>query len=424
MPPAKGGGMEIKMEIKIGSDDILEMFYDSFKIPAGIFDREGKLQKLFFAGGTRLTKLYLADASFVLEKYTGNAKSTKYNPEDAGLAQENHTGAARLTRPNSEDPGSASKKDSDIALEDPAELLLDKNGSCWCVMPYAEETILLGPVQTGRNPLFAYEGIPEHTGNGFFNIARYIVSLLCGADKVLLNKEDAYTEEFAARHMYRKGYVDVEVELQSFDEIFLCVMTGDRARLDDLLHSGSYLRYLDNVMPDLQTARTVFQFNLAKTYHSAQQSQLPISDLTPLVNMYLTESAGYKSLAAYKSGMLRMLYDFTRYVSQYRDDRYSPLVNRAIMYIREHIYTQLAVEEVAAHCMSSLSTLQHRFKAETGMSVKEKIRRSKLERACFFLKNTDLSGTDIAFRLGYGSQSYFIKQFRALTNMTPAEYRR
>ena len=107
-----------------------------------------------------------------------------------------------------------------------------------------------------------------------------------------------------------------------------------------------------------------------------------------------------------------------------RDERYSPLINQAIMYIRENIYAQPTVEEIAAHCMTSLSTLQHRFKEETGMSVKEKIRRSKMERACFFLKNTDLSCSDIAYRMGYGSQSYFIKQFRSMTGMTPAEYRK
>ncbi len=368
------------MERNLDSDDILRMFYASFKIPAGIFDRSSKLQKLFFNSGAKLTKLYLADASSILHKH-----------KDAGA-------------------------------DDPAILLLDENGSCWCVIPYNEERILLGPVQTGRNPLFAYEGIPEHTGKGFHNLARYVVSLLYSEDYPLTDREDAYTEAFAARHMYSKAYADIE--LQSFDDLFLCVMTGDRTRLDTLLHSGSYLRYLDSVMTDLQTARTVFQFNLAKTYHSAQQSRVSISDLTPLVDMYLSESAGYRSLAAFKSGMLRMLYDFTRYVSQYRDERYSPLINQAIMFIRENIYGQPTVEEIAAHCMSSLSTLQHRFKEETGISVKEKIRRSKMDRACFFLKNTDLSCSDIAYKMGYGSQSYFIKQFRGMTGMTPAEYRK
>ena len=297
------------MERNLDSDDILRLFYDSFQIPAGIFDRSGKLQKLFFNSGTKLTKLYLTDVSFILQKHKAGSE------------------------------------------ENPAVLLLDENGSCWCVIPYNESKILLGPVQTGRNPLFAYDGIPEHTGKGFLNISRYVVSLLCGESMPLLDQEDAYTEAFAAKHMYSKA--DSNIELQSFDDLFLCVMTGDRSRLDALLHSGGYLRYLDSVMTDMQTARTVFQFNLAKTYHSAQLSRASISDLTPLVDMYLSESAGYRSLAAYQSGMLRMLYDFTRYVSQYRDEQYSPLINQAIMYIRENIYAQPTVEEIAAHCKQS-----------------------------------------------------------------------
>ena len=95
----------------------------------------------------------------------------------------------------------------------------------------------------------------------------------------------------------------------------------------------------------------------------------------------------------------------------------------ALMYIREHIYEEIRIADIAAHCALSISSLQHRFKEETGESVSEKILSLKMEKACYFLKNTSLSCADIAYRIGYGSQSWFIQQFRKATGMTPVQYR-
>ena len=118
-----------------------------------------------------------------------------------------------------------------------------------------------------------------------------------------------------------------------------------------------------------------------------------------------------------------MLYDFTRYTSQYTNKSYSPLVNRALMYIGNHLYSPVSASTVAEHCKASVSTLQHRFKEETGRSISDVIRDKKTERACYFLKHTDLPCSDIAFKMGYCSQSYFISQFKKVMGVTPNDYR-
>jgi len=55
--------------------------------------------------------------------------------------------------------------------------------------------------------------------------------------------------------------------------------------------------------------------------------------------------------------------------------------------------------------------------------MKEFIKRRKMERACFFLKYTSFSCTDISHKLGYCTQSYFIKQFKEVLGVTPQTYR-
>lgn len=357
--------------------ELCDIFFDTYRIPLCLFDEAGTLQKQFFGPGRRQTALYLSNSAAVLQM------------------------ERQITVPL---------------------LLLDEKGACWCRIPLGTDTLLLGPVQTGSSPFFPYENIPEHSWGGMRGISRCLVSLLLGKDKPLAERGSVYPDSRAAAQNSRLEHGDLE--LDPHDEIFDCVQNGDLAQLDELLLSGTFLPYLDQVIPDTSVAITVFHFNLAKTYHSALAAGVPINDAAPLVETYIKDMQKYRSVAAYKAGIQRMIYDFARISSQYADKRYSPLVNRAMMYIKNHLYSPVSASTIAEHCGSSVSTLQHRFKEETGKSLSDSIRENKIERSCYFLRHTDLSCSDIAFKMGYGSQSFFITQFKKEKGMTPLAWRR
>ncbi len=356
--------------------EILDIFYQSHRIPAGVFDSGKELIRISSGFGRRQLRMYLRDSRDVLSRYT---------------AEENNI------------------------------LITDRNGSLWCRIPEGNETVLFGPVQTGINPSFSYSGIREYSYDLFADIAACLVRLLKGADAEIRS----IAEDYASRKLAGIPFESEmdNVELNSFDEVFECVRSGDIRQLAEILDSPAFLSYLDAVMQDWDKAQTVFVFNLAKTYHTALGSGVPISDLSPLIQIHLEEQKRCYTLAGLKSDMHRMLYDFTRYVSQYRDTRHSSAVNMALMYIREHIYSRIRVEDIARYCTVSVSSLQHKFKAETGMPVSDKIREYKTEKACFFLKHTALPCSDIALKLGYSGQSHFVTQFKKASGMTPTEYR-
>ena len=404
--------------IELTDDRILDIFFDSWKIPIGIFDGNGALTRLFSSGGKRQTELYLEDSHLILISERGGGDPVQRFDMKGSCWCVIPLNAADSVReqpdalPGGEDAAASAEGEAADSADSQEE---ETSASA------AVRTLLLGPVQTGRNPAYPYEGVPEHTWNGFREIARCLISLLLGKEIPLIEKAGSYTEAHTAQHMYRAERI--KNELNSFDEVYDCVRSGDLKQLNTVLGTEEYAAYQDRVMKDRNAARTVFFFHLAKTYHAAQESSSALQDLSPLVALFLSEEPKYRSVAAYKAGMQRILYDFTRYVSQYREGHHSPLVNRAQLYINENLYSPITVQEVAEYCMVSLSTLQHRFREETGMSVKDRIRRRKVSKACFFLKHTNLPCGDIAFRMGYGSRSYFAKQFKAVTGMTPQEYR-
>ena len=51
------------------------------------------------------------------------------------------------------------------------------------------------------------------------------------------------------------------------------------------------------------------------------------------------------------------------------------------------------------------------------------MRERKAERAANLLRYSDYSLVEIANHLSYSSQSHFIQQFKAITGMTPKQYR-
>ena len=65
----------------------------------------------------------------------------------------------------------------------------------------------------------------------------------------------------------------------------------------------------------------------------------------------------------------------------------------------------------------------HLVKDYTGSTVLQHLQQIRIQQARHLLERTDLSCTEVAYEVGYGDQSYFIKHFRRLTGTTPARYR-
>ena len=64
------------------------------------------------------------------------------------------------------------------------------------------------------------------------------------------------------------------------------------------------------------------------------------------------------------------------------------------------------------------------FKKYTHMSPIDYVRSIRLQNAINYLKNSEMSITEIAYAVGFNSASYFTKSFRQFYDMTPGEYRK
>lgn len=95
----------------------------------------------------------------------------------------------------------------------------------------------------------------------------------------------------------------------------------------------------------------------------------------------------------------------------------------AIEYINTHIADRISLTSVADHLGITISYLSRIFKAATGEKISSYILKRKLDTALVMLKHTDMTVSEISYKLKFTSQSYFTKTFKKFMGISPREYR-
>ncbi len=99
-------------------------------------------------------------------------------------------------------------------------------------------------------------------------------------------------------------------------------------------------------------------------------------------------------------------------------------VTAAKRYILEYLAEPPPLQEIARRVGSYREKLSPLFREQTGMTMCEFIRRSRIEWACELLQNTAMGIQDIAMAIGYNSGGNFATAFREIIGVTPKRYRR
>jgi TolB-like protein/AraC-like DNA-binding protein/tetratricopeptide (TPR) repeat protein len=99
-----------------------------------------------------------------------------------------------------------------------------------------------------------------------------------------------------------------------------------------------------------------------------------------------------------------------------------PFLRRAIAVIETHLEEEdFGVAELAEELNMSRSTLLRRIKGGAGVSVSIFIRKVRLRQAKELLQDNSLTISEVAFKVGFSSSSYFAKCFREEYGYPPGE---
>ena len=91
--------------------------------------------------------------------------------------------------------------------------------------------------------------------------------------------------------------------------------------------------------------------------------------------------------------------------------------------LEAHCDQTLSLDEMAALIHVSVSTLQRRFLAATGMTPVQYLQAVRIERSKDLLESERLPVPAIAAKVGYQDRVAFGRLFKKMVGMTPAAYR-
>ncbi len=99
-------------------------------------------------------------------------------------------------------------------------------------------------------------------------------------------------------------------------------------------------------------------------------------------------------------------------------------LRKVMDYIHRHYMEKIELDRLAKEINLSKSSLCRKFKKQMNCTVFEYLINYRLSKAEILLLHTEDTITDIAYRCGFGSTSYFIEQFRSKTKSSPLNYRK
>ncbi len=120
---------------------------------------------------------------------------------------------------------------------------------------------------------------------------------------------------------------------------------------------------------------------------------------------------------------MQAIYEFACLVAESKAvAAYSRPIQECIEYITVNLHNNITLEMLAESCQYSSTYLAKLFKNEVGQSVGDYILSRRIEEAKKMIKSGK-TARETAYLLHFCSESYFIKQFKKVTGMTPKEYR-
>lgn len=123
------------------------------------------------------------------------------------------------------------------------------------------------------------------------------------------------------------------------------------------------------------------------------------------------------------SFLMNKCVELTDMVAQSRENSVYPrCVRECLHYINTHLHEKLDVKTLASHCGLSADYLSALFKKNIGINLSSYIRNQRLQASKEMLAE-NYSVSDIAYYLGFCSESYFIYCFKKAFGKTPKQYK-
>lgn len=207
--------------------------------------------------------------------------------------------------------------------------------------------------------------------------------------------------------------------------IWECIREGNAARLKRHLHVGTHGKIgpIGNRSP-VRQQKNVFICAVTLATRAAVEGGLSSEVAYSLSDFYIQQVETMNNVLPVLALSEAMLYDFAERVGRKKHPQpYSKLIKSCCDYIDEHARENVHVSDVAAHVGLSPDYVSKSFRAETGISISDYLKKAKISEAKSLLRYSELSLAEISELLSFSSQSFFSTIFKQQIGITPRQFR-
>lgn len=305
--------------------------------------------------------------------------------------------------------------------------------------PVVTATISRRQLQIGLN-----EGKRNHTGDISFEellrsvehapvispnmIQRYTIMLHYAVNSEKISIEDVRfnsTKDPAVQERWKKTK-DRHKNYQAEQALLHAVRIGDINYTRMLSAAQSIGKGVVVTSPDpLRSLKNTLIIFCTLCTRAAIEGGLSPEEAYSLGDRYIQEAENSRSVAELTNCNHTMLDDFVHRVHRKRSNpQLSAQIQNCCDYIEMHCEDKLRIKDLAKNAGYTEYYLSKRFKQETGLTINDYIKFTKIERAKMLLCTTDMDIGDIAETLCFSSRGYFGEVFAQVVGITPTKYRK
>lgn len=171
----------------------------------------------------------------------------------------------------------------------------------------------------------------------------------------------------------------------------------------------------------------LFSQELIKAFSSQVLYKVPKSNkFTPssAVLDLLCKTKEGDSLLKKKGALYALLSEFDEKAEYIEKDRLNlRFLDKALNFVENNYTGDCSLSNASAQLGYSYSYISKYFQKSFGISFNSFVNQFRISKACYLLKNTDMSILECSIECGYTSVYSFMRNFKSICNVTPSEYR-
>jgi YesN/AraC family two-component response regulator len=232
----------------------------------------------------------------------------------------------------------------------------------------------------------------------------------------LKETEDFSSEPFLNMEMMEKRY-------RYENEIMYAVQKGQIQKAELILSGFNSLSFENRVTDPLRNMKNYSIIINTLFRKAAENGGVHPIYINSLSSDFAKKIELLQSVRDVPKFMIDMFKAYCNLVNKHSVKDFSPLIQKAIIYIDTELTENLTLHSIAKKCNVSDGHLSTRFHKETGKTITDFINLSKIEHAKKLLKSTNLQIQTISQHCGILDIHYFTKLFKKYEGISPKQYR-